>query len=100
VFRRDQSLYVYLEAYEPALTVDKKAGLVAAVSFFRGKTKAFETAPVGLTETAAQRRNVLPIRFEVPLAKLAPGPYICQVSVIDGVAKKFAFPRARVMVVP
>ena len=101
VFRKAQNLYVYLEAYDPTPDpADKKPNMVASVSFFKGKVKAFETDPVKLDQTSAKRPNVLPIEFQVPLAKLTPGQYICQVSVVDQAGKKFAFPRGTMVVLP
>ena len=38
--------------------------------------------------------------FSVPLGKLQPGRYTCQVSVLDPGAQKFAFWRAPVIVLP
>ena len=101
VFRRDQDLYVYVEAYDAApVPAGKRASLVAAVSFFRGKAKALETAPAQFSDPAASRPGVYPVRLAVPLAKLAPGDYICQVSVVDGVGRKFAFSRSRLVLLP
>jgi hypothetical protein len=71
---------------------------VASVSFFKGKVKAFETDPVKLDQTT--RPNVLPIQVQVPLAKLSPGQYICQVNVVDQTGKKWAFPRAPMVLLP
>jgi hypothetical protein len=34
----------------------------------------------------------------VPLDKLKPGPYVCQLNVIDDAAGAFAFPRFAVLV--
>ena len=48
VFRKDQDMFVYLEAYQP--DADTTQPLVASVSFYRGKVKAFETAPLQITE--------------------------------------------------
>ena len=48
VFRKDQNMFVYLEAYQP--DADTTQPLVASVSFYRGKVKAFETAPLQITE--------------------------------------------------
>jgi VWFA-related protein len=101
VFRKAQNLYVYLEAYDPTPDpAERKPNLVASISFFKGKVKAFETDPVKLDQTAPQRPNVLPIQFQVPLAKLTPGQYICQVSVVDEAGRKFAFPRAPMVLLP
>jgi VWFA-related protein len=98
VFRKDQNLYVYLEAYDPGRDpATRKPGLTATLSLFRGNVKAFETEPMEFTGTAARRPAALPIRMEVPLEKLSPGEYICQVSVVDPLGKKFGFARARVV---
>ncbi|MGA2267227.1 MAG: VWA domain-containing protein [Bryobacteraceae bacterium] len=98
VFRKDQDMYVYLEAYEPAAETTRP--LVATVSFYRGKAKAFETAPLQVTEGLNKTSKALPVRFSVPLAKLQPGRYTCQVSVLDPTASKFAFWRAPMVLLP
>ena len=98
VFRKGQDMYVYLEAYEPAAASTQP--LVATVSFYRGKLKAFETAPLEVTEGLNPKSKALPMKFDVPLAKLAPGRYDCQVSVLDPTAGKFNFWRVPVVVLP
>lgn len=98
VFRKDQELYVYLEAYEPA--AETAQPVMARVSFYRGKVKAFETAPLEVADGLNAKTKALPLRFSVPLAKLQPGRYTCQVSVLDPTAQKFAFWRAPVVVLP
>jgi VWFA-related protein len=96
VFRTDQNLYVYLEAYQPAAEATQP--VTAYVSFYRGKVKAFETEPLHVSEGLNPKTKAVPLRFSVPLAKLQPGKYICQVSVMDPTAQKFAFWRAPVVV--
>jgi len=98
VFRNGQDLYVYLEAYEPAATATQP--VIAAVSFFRGKTKAFESEPLHVTEGLNAKTKAVPLRFSLPLAKLRPGRYTCQVSVFDPVVQKFAFWRAPIVILP
>jgi len=98
VFRTDQEMYVYLEAYQPA--AQSTEPLIASVSFFRGKQKAFETQPLQVTEGLNPKTKAVPIRFSLPLSKLTPGRYTCQVSVLDPTARKFAFWRAPVVVIP
>jgi len=98
VFNRSQDMYVYLQAYEP--TAESTEPLMATVSFMRGKVKAFETAPLEVNEGLDPKSKALPLKFSVPLAKLAPGRYTCQVSVFDATAQKFAFWRAPVVLVP
>ena len=66
----------------------------------KGKVKAFETAPLQVTEGLDPKSKALPLKFSVPLAKLAPGRYTCQVSVLDPTGQKFAFWRAPIMLVP
>ena len=98
VFRTNQNLYVYLEAYEPAAAATEP--VVANVSFYRGKVKTFETEPLWVTEGLNPKTKAVPLRFSVPLAKLKPGKYTCQVSVLDPAAQKFAFWRAPIVVLP
>ena len=97
VFSRSKDMYVYLQAYEP--TANATQPLVATVSFIRGKVKAFETAPLQVTEGLDPKSKALPLRFSVPLAKLAPGKYTCQVNVLDPSGQKFAISRTPVMLV-
>jgi len=97
VFRPQQEMYVFLEAYQPE--AQSTQPLVATVSFYRGKVKTFETAPLPITDGLNAKSKALPIRFSVPLSKLQPGRYTCQVSVLDPQAQKFAFWRAPVVIV-
>src|SRR5581483_8032591 len=65
VFRRDQNLYVYLEAYDSALRPEeKKPSLIASVSFYRGNVKTFESAAVRLDDVALKRAATTPIQFQ------------------------------------
>ena len=98
VFRKDQNLYVYLEAYQPA--AETAQPVMARVSFYRGKVKAFETEPLQVTDGLNPKTKALPLKFSVPLAKLPPGRYTCQVSVLDPTAQKFAFWRGSMVVLP
>ena len=98
VFRKDQNMYVYVEAYEPSAETTQP--LMASVSFYRGKVKAFETEPLQVTEGLNPKTKALPLKFSVPLAKLPPGRYTCQVSVLDPTAQKFAFWRAPMVLLP
>jgi VWFA-related protein len=98
VFRKDQNLYVYLEAYQPS--AESAQPVMARVSFYRGKVKAFETEPLEVSEGLNPKTKALPVRFSVPLEKLQPGRYTCQVSLVDPAAQKFAFWRAPMVVLP
>ena len=97
VFNRSQDMYVYLQAYEPLAETTQP--LVATVSFIRNKVKAFETAPLQVTEGLDAKSKAVPLKFDVPLSKLVPGRYTCQVNVFDPIGQKFAFWRKEVMIV-
>ena len=101
VFRKDQNLYVYFEVYEPSLDPGQKTPDVAAtLSFYRGQVKAFESSPVQVTQVAGSRKQTAPFQFQIPLSSLTPGRYTAQVNVVDEVGRKFAFPRAPLVVLP
>jgi VWFA-related protein len=100
VFRRNQSLYVYSEVYEPAQDPAANAPSIAAtLSIFRGSVKQFESSPIRLN-AIGPHPGTLPIQFQVPLANLAPGQYTAQLNIIDEVGKKFAFKRSPLVLVP
>ena len=71
VFNKNQEMFVYLQAYEPS--AESTQPLVATVSFIRGKVKAFETAPLQITEGLDPKSKALPLKFSVPLGKLGTG---------------------------
>ena len=98
VFRKEQDMYVYLEAYQPA--AQETQLMVATVSFYRGRVKAFETAPLKVAEGLNPKSKAVPVRFSIPLAKLQPGRYTCQVNVLNPAAQKFAVWRSPVVLLP
>jgi hypothetical protein len=98
VFRKDQNLLVYLEAYQPAAEAAQM--MVATVSFYRGKIKAFESAPIRIADGLNPKSKAVPIRFSVPLDKLQPGQYICQVSLVQPAVEKFAVWRSQMVLLP
>ncbi|MBI4907136.1 MAG: VWA domain-containing protein [Acidobacteria bacterium] len=98
VFRKEQDMYVYLEAYQPA--AESTQLMMATVSFYRGKVKAFETAPLKITEGLNPRSKAVPVSFSVPLEKLQPGKYTCQVNVLSPAAQKFAVWRSNMVLLP
>jgi VWFA-related protein len=102
VFRKDQNLYVYLEIYDPttATTGDAKPSVAATLSFYRGKTKSFESQPVRLDAFALKRAQTLPLELQASLAQLAPGRYTCQVNIVDENGRKFGFARTDIVVLP
>ena len=62
--------------------------------------KAFETAPLAVTDGLDAKTKAVPLRFSLPLESLAPGRYDCQVTVLDSTAQKVAFWRAPIVVIP
>jgi VWFA-related protein len=96
VFRKDQKLYVYFEVYDPGTIASPSVS--AELMMFKGKSKAFESAPVRVTKPKSGRPNTLAFEFQMPLANIPPGNYTCQVSVIDEQARKFGFARAPLVV--
>jgi hypothetical protein len=98
VFSKSRDLYVFLQAYERGVTATQP--LVAYVSFYQGHVKAFETAPLAVTQGLDAKSKALPLRFSVSLEKLPPGQYDCQVTVLDTTAQKAAFWQAPIVLVP
>ncbi len=98
VFSKNKDMYVYLQAYEP--TAPAIQPLVAFVTFYRGQVKAFETAPLPVTEGMNNRLKTVPLKFSLALSNLPTGKYNCQVTVIDPTSQKAAFWQAPVMLVP
>ena len=98
VFSKSRDMYVFLQAYERAATTTRP--LVAFVTFYKGDTKALETAPLPVTDGLEPRSKAVPLRFVLPLESLATGRYDCQVTVLDPAGQKVAFWRAPVVLVP
>ena len=98
VFSKAKDMYVYLQAYEPDATAIQP--LFAYVTFYRGQVKAFETAPLPVTDGLNNRLKTMPLKFSLALNQLPAGKYNCQVTVIDPTSQKTAFWQAPVMLVP
>ncbi|HEY2018132.1 MAG TPA: VWA domain-containing protein, partial [Bryobacteraceae bacterium] len=98
VFSKSRDMYVYLQAYERGAA--SMQPLVAFVTFYRGQAKAFETPPLPVTDGLDAKSKAVPLRFSLALAKLQPGRYNCQVTVVDPTSQKLAFWQAPVMLVP
>jgi VWFA-related protein len=111
VFSSGQQLYFYYEVYDPARAAANTNAssngrsptsirLLTNVAFFRGKTKAYETPIVESQQLNAPDRKAMVFQLDVPLTRLKPGFYTCQVNVIDDVAGQFRFPRLALLVRP
>ena len=96
VFRQNQHLYFLYEVYDPAKQKDVKGApikLLTNIEFVNNGTKVYETALVTATAVNDPERVAVVFQFDVPLAQLKPGTYICQVNVIDDAGGSFMFPR-------
>jgi len=101
VFRKDQTLYVYFEVYDPAADpASKTPSLSAQMDLLQGARKAFSSPPLRQEKLVPNRPGVTAFSFQVPLAKLAAGQYTAQMNVIDEAGKRFAFPRNSIIVLP
>jgi len=97
VFSTSQEMNVYLQAYERGATETQP--LIAYVSFFQGDVKVFETQPLPVVDGLNVRSKAVPIRLTVPLDKVPPGRYDCQVVVIEPTGQKVAFWQAPIAIV-
>ena len=98
VFSKQKDMYVYLQAYQQG--TDELQPLTAYITFYKEESKAFETTPITITEAQPNRLRTMPIKFQIPLEKLSPGEYTCQVTVLDATRKKAAFWRAPLFLIP
>ncbi len=98
VFRQNQDLHFLYEVYSP----DQKpnTNVLTSIEFLRDGVKAFETPLVQATKLNVPTRDAIAFQFDVPLSKLQPGQYTCQVNVIDDTAGSFTFPRTAIVIHP
>jgi VWFA-related protein len=107
VFRQDQHLYLLYEVYDP--TREKSAGnqpkgtkpgisLLSSLELIQGSVKVYETPLVQAKTLNVDGRNAVSVELDVPLNGLRPGPYVCQLNVVDDAGGSFAFPRFAVLV--
>jgi VWFA-related protein len=109
VFRQDQHLYFLYEVYDPTRLKSegpapasspgltrRPAGAVkvlTSIEFLSGGVKVYETPLVSAEAVNVPERGAVAFQFDVPLAQLKPGTYVCQVNVIDDAGGTFSFPR-------
>jgi len=109
VFRQDQHLYMMYEVYDPArektdaATPAPSPGLtrrptgavrvLTSIEFLSGGVKVYETPLIEANAINIPERGAVGFQFDVPLTKLKPGTYVCQVNVIDDAGGSFSFPR-------
>jgi VWFA-related protein len=115
VFRQDQHLYFLYEVYDPSRQkgaaepaaspgLGRREGgpvhVLTSIEFLSGGTKVYETPLVTANVVNTPDRGAVAFQFDVPLAQLKPGTYICQVNVIDDADGSFSFPRMALRVTP
>lgn len=107
VFRQDQHLYLLYEVYDPAhekaaenQPKGTKPGIsvLSSLELIQGAVKVYETPLVQAKATNVDGRDAVAVQLDVPLNGLKPGPYVCQLNVIDDAGGSFAFPRFAVLV--
>ncbi len=116
VFNPGQRLYFYYEVYDPAKdtrtavlqpasATDKTAErpknpvrVLTSIEFLQGKTKVYESPLVEARDLTEPKRKAAVFQFGVPLDRLKPGLYLCQVNVIDDAAGTFTFPRLALLI--
>jgi VWFA-related protein len=107
VFRQDQHLYLLYEIYAPARqkpAADAPKGtkpgidLLSSLELIQGTTKVYETPLVEAKAINVEGRDAVAMELDVPLRGLKPGPYLCQLNVIDDAGGSFAFPRFALLV--
>ena len=67
--------------------------------FIADRPRHFETPPLEVTEALNNRLKTTPLKFGLSLAKLPPGEYNCQVTILDPTTQKAAFWQAPVMLI-
>jgi VWFA-related protein len=121
VFRQDQHLYFLYEVYSPSKDKDdtaaatataqppaagltkKEAGpvrVLTSIEFLLGGVKVYETPLVEANAINVPERDAVSFQFDVPLAGLKAGTYVCQVNVIDDAGGSFTFPRMALRITP
>jgi hypothetical protein len=74
--------------------------VLTSIEFLIGGVKVYETPLVEAKAVNIPERGAVAFQFDVPLAPLKPGTYVCQVNVIDDAGGSFSFPRMAMRVEP
>ncbi len=101
VFRRSQTLYVNFDVYDaqPDPTDTKSRRVKVSMSLFnRNGMRAFDVGPIDATALISTRPEAVPVQFQIPLKDIPAGDYISQITAVDEVSRKFAFPRTHIVV--
>ena len=98
VFSTTRDIYVYFQAYKQTPSAGNPP-LFAFVSLYQGDTKVFETAPTAIAPSVVSRLGTMPLSFNLGVKGLAPGPYECQVTILDPATQKANYWRAPIVLV-
>ena len=98
VFSKAKEMTAYVQAYQQGNETAQP--VVAFVSFYRDNENVFETQPMAVTGASESRLKTAPLKIGVPLDKLEPGNYLCQVTILSPSVKKAAFWQSYVWIVP
>jgi VWFA-related protein len=99
VFSTTRDIYVYFQAYKQTPTPGNPP-LFAFVSLYKDDTKVYETSPAAIAPSTASRLGTMPLSFTLGVKGLEPGPYECQVTIIDPATQKANYWRAPIVLVP
>jgi hypothetical protein len=98
VFSRSRDLYIYLQAYErEAATMHP---LAAVVTFLKDDEVVLESPAFTVTDGMDPKSKAVPFKLALSLGALAPGEYVCQITVLDPTVQKAAFWQAPIKIVP
>jgi len=67
--------------------------VLTSIEFLDNGKKVYETPLVTADAINDPQHDGVAFQFDVPLAQLKPGTYLCQVNVIDDAGGSFLFPR-------
>ncbi|HKV24469.1 MAG TPA: VWA domain-containing protein [Candidatus Acidoferrum sp.] len=127
VFTQDQHLYLQYEVYDPArgkvlvaapapetspsrntndsapkqsASPETRDGIhvLTNIEFLQGNRIVYETKEIAAGEYTDPGRKAVVFQMDLPLQRLKPGFYICQVNVVDDISGNFAFPRWPVLI--
>lgn len=101
IFRRDQTVYVYCEVYEPTINSGtNKASLRAQLSILSADHVVYRVEAVRTTQHESAGPGVIALHFEVPMSKVEAGVYTSQMTIIDELGSTFAIRRTSIRVLP
>ena len=99
-FRKDQTMYVYFEVYDPSPDEPRLRTSPPTWSCCAAPRKVYTSAPTEVKKLEAGRPGVARFLFQIPMSKIPAGQYTTQVNIFDTTGKKFATPRNAIYVLP